>query len=71
MKREQIEKAVNEYIGHAEEIGEGIDTCMRRKAFMDGAQWMADRLCIIPWDKALKELHDYWMEKEGEKKNEN
>lgn len=29
MTREQIEKAVNEYIGHAEEVGEGIDTCMR------------------------------------------
>ena len=70
MTREQIEKAANEYIGHAEEIDEGIDTYMRRKAFMDGAEWMADRLCIIPWDKALKELHDYWMEKEGGK-NEN
>lgn len=39
MDKREIEKTVNEYIGHAEEIDEGIDTCMRRKAFMDGAQW--------------------------------
>ena len=37
-----------------------------RDGFVAGAKWLADKLCIIPWDKALKELHDYCMEKEGE-----
>lgn len=31
MDKRQIEKTVNEYIGHAEEIGEGIDTYLRFK----------------------------------------
>ena len=44
MDKRQIEKAVNEYIGHPEEVGEGIDTYMRRKAFMDGANWRIDSL---------------------------
>ena len=59
MDKRQIEKTVNEYIGHAEEIDEGIDTCMRRKAFMDGAQWMADRLCNLPLDVLVAELAEY------------
>ena len=68
MTREDIEKAA---IKSADEELDDFECRGHRDGFIAGAQWMADRLCIIPWDKALKELHDYWMEKEGEKDNEN
>ena len=63
MTREEIEKAGIDYANNKPYT----ETVLNKNAFIAGAQWMADRLCIIPWDKALKELHDYWMEKEGEK----
>ena len=39
MTKEQIEKAIDEYIGYAREADEGLGVTMRRSAFMDGAQW--------------------------------
>lgn len=39
MTREQIEKAVNDYIGYEPEIDEGIYVTMRRNAFKSGANW--------------------------------
>ena len=39
MTTEQIEKAVDEYIGYSPEMDEGIETTMRRNAFKDGANW--------------------------------
>lgn len=59
MDKRQIEKAVNEYIGHPEEVGEGIDTYMRRKAFMDGANWRIDSL----WHDASEnpEMYKYLL----------
>ena len=39
MTKEQIEKAVDEYIGYPPEMDEGIETTMRRNAFEDGANW--------------------------------
>ena len=39
MTKEQIEKAVDEYIGYPPEMDEGIETTMRRNAFKDGANW--------------------------------
>ena len=39
MTKEQIDKAVDEYIGYPPEMDEGIETTMRRNAFKDGADW--------------------------------
>ena len=39
MTKEQIKKAVDEYIGYPPEMDEGIETTMRRNAFKDGANW--------------------------------
>lgn len=39
MTKEQIGKAVDEYIGYPPEMDEGIETTMRRNAFKDGADW--------------------------------
>ena len=39
MTKEQIKKAVDEYIGYSPEMDEGIETTMRRNAFKDGADW--------------------------------
>lgn len=39
MTKEQIKKAVDEYIGYSPEMDEGIETTMRRNAFKDGANW--------------------------------
>lgn len=39
MTKEQIDKAVDEYIGYPREMDEGIETTMRRNAFKDGVDW--------------------------------
>ena len=39
MTKEQIEKAVNDYIGYEPEVDEGLEVRMRRDAFRDGAEW--------------------------------
>lgn len=70
MTREQIEKEIDVRLEEPDNEWDVIFNRGYSRGFRDGAQWMADRLCIIPWEKALKELHDYWMEKKGEKKNE-
>lgn len=59
MTREQIEK---EAIKYAKNECHNCDEASPNIAgFVAGAQWLADKLCIIPWDKALKELHDYYL----------
>ena len=42
MTQEQIEKAVNDYIGYEPEVDEGLGTRMRRDAFRAGAKWRID-----------------------------
>ena len=39
MTKEQIEKAVNDYIGFEPEVDEDLGTSQRRRAFKDGAEW--------------------------------
>lgn len=64
MTREQIAKAAIKYAKN--ECHNCDEASPNIAGFVAGAKWLADKLCIIPWDKALKELHDYCMEKEGE-----
>lgn len=64
MTREQIKQAAIKYAKN--ECHNCDETSPNIAGFVAGARWLADKLCIIPWDKALKELHDYYMEKEGE-----
>lgn len=33
------------------------------EAFVRGAEWLADYLCKIPFDKIIQELHSYVKEK--------
>lgn len=35
-----IKEKADEYIGHPQEVDEGSDVSLRRKAFIDGAEWM-------------------------------
>lgn len=39
-----------------------------REDFIAGAQWLANKLCVIPFDKILIELHEYYNEKMKEVK---
>ena len=50
MTKEQIEKAVDEYIGYSPEMDEGIETTMRRNAFKDGANWRINSVWHKPYD---------------------
>ena len=38
------------------------------KAFISGAQWLADRLCHLPLDKVVQELAEYINQRKEEKK---
>lgn len=40
----KITEAVNAYIGYPKELGEGIETSMRRDAFRDGVEWFKKSL---------------------------
>ena len=64
MTREQIEKAANNFL-----LNEPLDLPKTvigafKEGFINGAEWISDKLCNIPWDKSMKELHEYCMEKE-------
>lgn len=50
MTKEQIDKAVDEYIGYPPEMDEGIETTMRRNAFKDGADWRINSVWHKPYD---------------------
>ena len=43
-REDELLLAANDYIGHAEEIDEGIEVSMRRAAFCDGANYEHLRL---------------------------
>ena len=40
----KITEAVNAYIGFPKELGEGLETSMRRDAFRDGVEWFKKAL---------------------------
>lgn len=40
----EIIKAADSYIGFPPELGESVETYMRREAFKEGAAWMAHKL---------------------------
>ena len=48
MTKEQIEKAVNDYIGYEPEVDEGLGTRMRRDAFRAGAKWRINSVWHAP-----------------------
>lgn len=56
MTSEQIEKAINAYIGHEPEIDEGFGTEERREAFKAGVYWLTEYLCNIPMKDIFFEL---------------
>lgn len=60
MNKEQIERAATEYIHRDKTHG-----LTRKKAFTDGARWVLDRLCELPWDEVLHELAGYANERIG------
>lgn len=75
MKKEQIEEAAEK---HSEEWLDNSDEYFRSHhrdvyeyGFVDGVCWLADRLCRLPYDEALKELHEYLTEKEAKQQPEN
>lgn len=47
-----IKEKADEYIGHPQEVDEGADVSLCRKAFIDGAQWMREKLL----DRICEEL---------------
>ena len=47
----KITEAVNAYIGYPKELGEGIETSMRRDAFRDGVGWFKEAI----WHKREEE----------------
>ena len=47
----KITEAVNAYIGYPKELGEGIETSMRRDAFRDGVEWFKEAI----WHKREEE----------------
>lgn len=47
----KITEAVNAYIGFPKELGEGLETSMRRDAFRDGVDWFKNAL----WHDASEE----------------
>lgn len=38
----RLQKAADDYVGHAAEIDEDLSVYSNRKAFIDGAKWMAN-----------------------------
>ena len=54
MTDEQIKQASDVYIGFSEDKDEGVYTCMRRRAFQDGANWRINSV----WHKASDKPHD-------------
>ena len=47
---------------------EDCDADSFNEGFFAGAQWLANKLCVIPFDKILIELHEYYNEKMKEVK---
>lgn len=67
MTREQIEKEARDYISDVY-AGDGYFLPAYeeevRDGFIEGAQWLADRLCHLQLDKVLQELAEYINQKE-------
>ena len=51
----KITEAVNAYIGYPKELGEGIETSMRRDAFRDGVEWFKEAI----WHDAKEEPEEH------------
>lgn len=66
MTQEEIEKAADEFAEREYETN-SIDRDYLSKGFFHGARWLADRLCSLPWDEAVKDLADYAGGKEAER----
>ena len=64
MNKRQIEKAAGEYSGRVLGFKDNPMVMNKHKAFMDGAQWMVDRLCNLPLDILVAELAEYRYIKE-------
>lgn len=58
MNKEQIESVATEYIHRDKTHG-----LTRKKAFTDGARWVLESLCRMPWDEAIRALAQYAEEK--------
>ena len=68
MTKEQIEKAVDEYIGYSPEMDEGIETTMRRNAFKDGANWRINSVWHKPEEVPAPNKDFFMMIDEESKK---
>lgn len=68
MTREQIEKAGRDYALDQLGIVGLPGRAEAMKAFISGAQWLADRLCHLPLDKVVQELAEYINQRKEEKK---
>jgi|GEM_PF-4012224 len=59
MTRETIEKAGRDYALDQLEIVGLPGRAEAMKAFVAGADWLADYLCKIPFKEIIDELHEY------------
>lgn len=67
MTREQIEKEIDARLEEPDNDWDGIFNSGYSRGFREGAQWLVDRLCHLPWDKVLQELAEYINQKEETK----
>lgn len=67
MTREQIEKEGRDYALDQLGIVGLPGRAEAMKAFISGAQWLADHLCHLPLDKVVQELAEYINQKEEKK----
>lgn len=64
MNKEQIESAAVDYVGLTDDSKVPTrERGARCFAFKDGARWVLDRLCQLPFDEALIELARYAAER--------
>ena len=69
MTSEQIEKAINDYMGYEPTIDEGIGATARREAFRAGVYWLAGYLCDIPMKNVIFELTELFLDIEDEQRD--
>lgn len=66
MDKRQIKKAAMEYAERIPLFDDRKRYC--REDFIAGAEFIADYLCKLPLNLAVKQLHDYCKEKLGTEK---
>lgn len=69
MNRETIEKAARDYVKPKASIIPLAESIAAKEGFITGAEWLADYLCKIPFDKLVYELHEYFKNKIEKEKN--